>query len=232
MTTPAAPPTVRIVAGELENRKGATRLVIPTPRQPEWPPFLRAGEVILNRLQQFPPHAHQNEEVLTFVVEGVATYAVGAGPPESLSPGSARLMSAGSMAQHVITPARSGPIRWFNLVVAAPTSAAAPPRLQGSEPPASPHYDEDAHVREIVGKAGAMSSVAGLEVSEIDFVVPSTTFRRLGHGRRALVYALSGHGAVDDRPVDVGEAALVEGAAGISVAGDAGFRVIMATAPH
>lgn len=231
MASPTRTPTVRIIPGELENRKAATRLVIPNSKQPEWPPFMRVGEVILNRLQTFPPHPHENEEVLTFVVEGLATYVVDSGKPESLRPGSARLLSAAATVQHLITPARSGPIHWFNMVVTAPTSTGTKPRLQGSEPPTAPKYDEDAHVRNLVGGGGPMASVAGLEVSEIAFVVPSTTFRRVGHGRRALVYALAGHGAVDERPVDSGEAALIEGVEGISVGGDTGFRVIVATAP-
>jgi len=232
MATSAGAPMVRIVPGELETRNAPTRLVIPTSKQPEWPPFVRAGEVIVNRRQDFPPHAHENEEVLTYVVEGLAAYAVESGAVESLRPGSARLLSTSVSVKHRISPARSGPIRWFNLVVSAPGKAGPKPLMQASEPPTSPKYDEDAHVREIVGAKPGMTSVTGLEVSEIDFVVPSTTFRRLGHDRRGLVYALTGRGTVDSRPIDAGEAALVEGAAGIAIGGDVGFRVIVATAPR
>jgi len=232
METPDTAPTLRVVPGELETRNAPTRLVLPTSKQPAWPPFSRAGEVITSQGRAFPPHAHENEEVLTFLVEGVASYVVDTLPAESLAPGSARLISTSSKIMHTISPARRGPIRWFNLVVENPGFPAGKPRLQASEPPTSPRYDEDAQVRPLVGDGGPMTSASGFEAAEINFVVPSTTFRRVGHSRKALVYGLAGHGAVDGRAVDAGEAALVEGVAGIAVEGDAGFRVIVATAPR
>lgn len=77
-----------------------------------------------------------------------------------------------------------------------------------------------------------MASGAGLECQEITFVQPSTSFGHVGHDRRALVYVLAGKGTVSGQTIEGGEAALVEGTAGVALAGTEGLRVIFATAPR
>jgi hypothetical protein len=57
-------------------------------------------------------------------------------------------------------------------------------------------------------------------------------FRRLGHDRVAIGYALAGRGKLDEQAVDAGEAALVERAAGVALQGQAGFRVIFVSVPR
>jgi quercetin 2,3-dioxygenase len=232
MATPAGAPSIRVVAGEVETRAATTRLVIPTGAQPSWPPFLRAGETLADRVRQFPPHAHERQEVLTYVSEGFAVYQLENRPAEHLRGGSARLLTAGSHCSHRISPSRGGPIRWFSLVLAAPGAGSGGPKLQASELPPTPLYEENAVVRHLVGPAAPMVSGAGLECREITFVEPSTSFARVGHDRRALVYVLAGTGTVGGQPIEGGEAALVEGTAGVAVSGTEGLRVIFATAPR
>lgn len=231
MPSLAGPPALRIVAGVVETKNTTTRLVLPTAVQAAWPPYHRVAETVATRTRQFPPHAHEGEEVLTYVIEGSASYQLESGAIQPMRPGSARLLSATSRAAHRINPSQGGVIRWFSLVAGLPDGASGAVRLQASEPPASPRYDESAHVRPLVGPGATMTSAMGLESAEISFVELSTTYRRLGHGRRGLVYSLSGRGSVDGNPLEVGEAALVEGAAGIAIQGNEGFRVIVATAP-
>jgi redox-sensitive bicupin YhaK (pirin superfamily) len=231
MASLAGPPILRIVQGVVETRSATSRLVIPTSAQPAWPPYDRAGETVASRIRQFPSHAHEHQEVLTYMIEGSASYQLGAETPRSLRPGSARLLTAPSHTTHRISPAQGGPIRWFSLVIRLPEGAAGGARLQGSEPPVSPRYDETAQVRPLVGPGASMTSALEVECAEIVCVELSTTFRRLGHGRRGIVYVLAGRGSVDGHGVELGEAALIEGAAGMSIQGKAGFRAIAATAP-
>jgi redox-sensitive bicupin YhaK (pirin superfamily) len=229
---PRAPLSVRVIPGEVGTQGASTRLVIPTSAQPTWPPFERAGETVLLRAHSFGAHTHAQQEVLTYVSEGLATYQLESGAPDRLRPGSARLLTVSGPAAHRIAPARGGPIRWFSLVVGIPGGATdGGTRLQASEAPASPLVESNAIVRPLVGPTGPMRSAAGLECRELSFVAPGTTFLRVGHDRRGLIYAFAGRGSVDDSNVEGGEAALVEGAAGISLRGAEGFRAIAATAP-
>ncbi len=232
MATPASPPWIRVIPGEVETKRATTRLVIPTSVQPSWPPFVRAGETISDRQRQFPAHAHEHQEVLTYVTEGFASYQLEDRAAEPLQGGSARLLTAAARSSHRISPARGGPIRWFNLVVSLPGTSTAVPRLQASEEPATPLYEENALVRPLVGPGAPMTSGASLECREVTYIEETTTFHHVGHERRALVYALTGRGTVGGRAIEGGEGALVEGTAGVAILGKEGLRLIFASAPR
>jgi hypothetical protein len=99
----------------------------------------------------------------------------------------------------------------------------------GSEVPS--REEDTVLVRSIVGPRAAMVSSAGLESEELSFRTEGTTFRKVGVGRRAVLYAVSGRGSVDQKAIEAGEVAFVEGMPGIAVQGDGGFCGILATAP-
>jgi len=169
---------------------------------------------------------------LTYVTEGFASYQLESGTIEPLQRGSARLLTAPGRVSHRVSPAKGGAIRWFNLVVALPESSTGSPRLQ-SMGPQTPTIEEDTVlVRPILGPGAPMASAAGFECQELQFTGEATTFRRLSSNRRAILYAMSGRGAVDQREIEGGEAAFIEGMPGIAVQGRDGFRVILATAPR
>jgi redox-sensitive bicupin YhaK (pirin superfamily) len=227
-----SPPKVRIVAGEIQTQSATTRLVLPTVAQPAWPPFLRVAETIASRARPLAAHPHEHEEVLTLVSEGFASYQLENETPQLLRAGSARLLTSPARSSHRISPAQGGAIRWFNLVAGPIAPASSSPRLQASEPTEQPRVEENTLVRPLVGPGAPMSSGAGLEVREVSFVQPSATFQRVGHDRRAVVYAFSGHGSVDGRGLEAGEAALAEGVAAVSLQGSQGLRAVVATAPR
>lgn len=225
-------PSVRIVAGEIQTQSATTRLVLPTTSQPTWPPFLRVAETVAGRARQLAAHAHEHEEVLTVVTDGFASYQLESEASQALGPGSARLLTSPGRSLHRISPARGGAIRWFNLVVGPIAPSSAPPKLQASEPDERPRVEENALVRPLVGPGAPMASGVGLEARLVTFVQPSATFQRVGHDRRALVYALAGQGSVDGRSVEAGEAALAEGVAAVAMQGSKGLRALVATAPR
>ena len=232
MATPGIPPSLTILAGDVESTTVTTRLIIPSSARATWPPFMRVGETLANRFRTFPVHSHEHQEVLTYVSEGFASYSLEGHPADVLKPGSARFLISPSRSTHSISPAKGGPVRWFSLVITLPSAVSGKPWLQASETPSSPLYQGDAWVRPLVGATAPMRSEAALECREITFVEQSTTFQRVGHDRRGVVYALAGRGAVDGRGLESGEAALVEGAAGIAIQGTENLRVIVATVPR
>lgn len=208
-----------------------TRVVLPSAGHPGWPPFRRVSESEANRGRQLPEHAHEREEVLTYVTEGFASYQLAGGAVEPLARGSARLLTAPGRVTHRVAPAQGGAIRWFNLVVALPSDSTGAPRLQSMDPEAPTFEEDTVHVRPILGRGATMSSSLGLECHALQFSEESTTFRGVGADRRAVLYALSGRGSVDQREVEAGAAAFVEGLAGVAVHGAAGFAAILVTAP-
>jgi hypothetical protein len=87
-------------------------------------------------------------------------------------------------------------------------------------------------LRRIAGPGTTLRSSVGIESEAIEFRSTGATFRKVGHDRVAICYALSGRGRVDDQVVEGGEAALVEQAAGIALHGQAGFRIVLVHAPR
>ena len=232
MAAPAVTRSVRLVHGEIDSRVVSTRLLVPTASQPAWPPFRRIAESIASHGRQLPAHAHELEEVLTYVTEGFAAYQVEDGPVDSLPQGSARLLSAPSRVTHRVAPSRGAAVRWFNLVVGLPKGASGTPQLQ-SAGPERPSLDvDDVRVLPLVGARAPMVSATGLECQDMVFSQRSTTFLRVGELRRAVLYALAGQGTVDQEGVSAGSAVLAEGLPGVALQGSPGFRAIFATAPR
>ena len=224
--------TVRVVAGEIDSKDVTTRVVLPTTALPRWLPFQRATETIATPRRPFPPHRHEGVEVFTYVIEGSATYTYGSSSADPLESGSTKLLTAPTSASHAISPRKGRTVRWFSLVVALPDGRASAPGLQSSRAVTTDMQPDGTVLEELVGPRSALKSAAGLECEGIVFVQAGTVFRRVGHDRRAVVYALTGPGTIDYDPLDAGEAAFIENSAGVALQGDAGFRVILCSAPR
>jgi redox-sensitive bicupin YhaK (pirin superfamily) len=206
-------------------------MVIPSSAQGVWAPFERVGEIVATLGRRFPPHSHEAEEVLTYMVEGLASYELPPGPPTALEPGAVGLLVSSAKVVHTLKPSRGTTIRWFSLVADLPAGAAVPTRAQFDRPATSAPQADGSVTRRLVGPAASVTSAMGLEVEEVGFVTAGTSFRRIGHERRGVVYALSGRGDVDGQAIEIGEAALVENVSGIALRGSTGFRSLVATVP-
>lgn len=222
---------LRVVRGEIETRTVTTRLVIPSAGQSAWPPFMRLAESVASRGRQLPAHAHEREEVLTYVTDGFASYQVEDGPVEVLQPLSAQLLTSPTKVTHRVSPSKGGAIRWISLVMTLPDGFSGGRRLQSSTFDSPPVEEDNTLVRRLVGPRARMVTSSGFECTDIVFSENSTTFRRVGQDRRGLVYALAGRGTIDRQDIEAGEAVLMDGIPGTSVRGDEGFRVLLATAP-
>jgi redox-sensitive bicupin YhaK (pirin superfamily) len=176
-------------------------------------------------------HAHEREEVLTYVTEGFASYQFESGPIQPLRRGSGRLLTSPGRTTHCISPTQGGAIRWFNLVLSLPASSTGVARLQLMDPQEPAIEEDTVLVRSIVGPRSAMTSSAGLVCEELQFRTEGTTFRKVGPAQRALFYAMAGRGSVAHQPIESGEVAFVEGMPGIALHGEAGFGGIFASAP-
>ncbi|MGA8275608.1 MAG: pirin family protein [Thermoplasmata archaeon] len=223
---------VRVVPGEILSKDATTRAVVPSAAVPRWAPFERVAESIATPRRRFPPHRHESVEVLTYVIEGSGTYDYGSGPSTPLLAGSVNLLTAATSVTHGINPGKGQTIRYFAVIVTLPAVASSQPRMQSARPePPSPQPDGTVG-RTLVGHGKALVSAVGLECEAIEFRSAGTTFRKVGHDRVAIGYAVSGIGKVDNQALEAGEAALVDDAAGIAITGRAGLRLILTSAPR
>jgi quercetin 2,3-dioxygenase len=224
--------STRIVRGEVGTRDATTRTVIPTVAQPRWLSFERVAETIATPRRPFRPHRHEGVEVLTYVIEGSASYGCGPSSPDTLVTGATRLLTAPTSVSHAISPGKGQTVRWFAVVVSLPAGTAAAPRLQSGQADPTEVQPDGTIVRRLVGPGTTLTSSVGLEGEAIEFRSEGATFRKVGHDHAAVCYALSGRGRVDNDILDGGEAALVEESAGIALQGQPGFHVVLVRAPR
>jgi redox-sensitive bicupin YhaK (pirin superfamily) len=223
---------IRVVPGEIAAKDATVRVALPTSAQPHFPPFQRVAETISTPRRRVAQHHHAGVEVLTHVLEGSGVYEYGTSPPDPVRAGSTRLLTAATNVSHAINPAKGGTIRYFAVLTPLPPGDATESRVQSARGVESPPQADGTAVTHLVGPDAGVRSAIGLEGESLRFVADGTSFRKVGHGHLALCYALSGRGTVDGQPIDGGEAAFIEDAAGIALQGRVGFRAIVLRVPR
>jgi redox-sensitive bicupin YhaK (pirin superfamily) len=232
MSAPAPPSVLRWVPGEVKSGATTSRLLVPTAVVSSWAPFTRVVETLATAPRSLPSHGHEHEEVLTWVVEGFASYQFGSEPPVPTPTNSALLLYAPSKISHRVSPAQGGTVRWLSIVVSLPDEDTGTPRARSDRTVESDLQADGTLVRPLAGAGSRLTTRSGLVAREIRFSQGGTTFQAIGRERRAILYVLAGRGEVDTQPVEVGEGVLVEHISGIAVHGHPGLRVLLASAPQ
>lgn len=230
-TSSPAGPTIQWVPGEVVAKATTARLMLPTTNVTSWSPFTRIVETIATTSRQPPSHAHEGEEVLTYMFEGFADYQFGNDPPVSLPPGSVRLLTATGKASHRIAPSKGSTVRWMSVVLDLPPGTVGESRIQGGSPRPSEMQPDGSVITELVGLNSGLASKSGLIAKEVRFAQDGTAFNRIGHGRRGFAYAIGGRGAIDNQPIETGEGVLLDRVAGVALHGQRGLRLLIGSAP-
>jgi redox-sensitive bicupin YhaK (pirin superfamily) len=230
----AAPPVASLkwVSGEVQSGATTARVLVPSSMAPNWAPFTRVVETIATGSRTAPSHAHEHEEVLTWVVEGFASYQYESGEAAAAHTNSVLLLDAPTKVSHRVSPAQGGTVRWVSLVLSLPQPESGASRLQTERSTESEIQSEGSFVRPLVGTGSKVPTLTGLVAREIRFAEASTTFQPVGRGRRAILYVLAGRGAVDTQAVQVGEGILAENVSGLAVHGRPGLSILLASAPR
>jgi redox-sensitive bicupin YhaK (pirin superfamily) len=228
--TPFMP--IRVHSGEISATDATTRVLLPTRAQPRWPPFERIAETIATPRRRFPPHRHEGVEVLTHVIEGTGAYELGPGPPAALGPGSTWLLSAPTSIAHAINPGRGQTMRYVTVIATLSATSQGTAGVQTAELGDSIEQPDGTVVHHLVGPGSGLASRVGLECESIEFASDGVAYRRIGHDRLGVCYALTGRGMVSNESLDTGEAALAEDVAGVAIEGRAGLGVVFLTAPR
>jgi quercetin 2,3-dioxygenase len=223
---------IRVITGEISAKDATTRAVLPTAAVPKCPPFERVAETIATPRRRFPPHRHEGVEVLTYVIEGSGTHEFGADPPFRVESGATSLLTAATSVAHSMNPGAGQTLRWFAVMTALPAGAGVSNRIQSGRAVPSAVQPDGTVVRSLVGPEAPMTSAMGLACEAIEFRAAGVAFRRVGHDRIAICYAVTGSGQVDGSPLDAGEAALAEDASGIGIKGRPGLLVMLASVPR
>jgi quercetin 2,3-dioxygenase len=222
----------RIVLGRVRQSDVSTRTILPTPRSPEFDPYLRIAESIGTSRKDPVLHTHLDEEIAMVVLEGAVDHLVSDGHRSMLDQGTVLVATAGQELRHGFRVGAGRTARWLSVVTRLGGAASASSIAIGILPEGTgAPGPEGAIVRELVGANAAVPSPAHSVLKEVRFVNPGTIFLSLGRGRRGFAYALKGEGRVQDQPISAGQAALLEPQAGIALRGEPGFWTIFGSAP-
>jgi redox-sensitive bicupin YhaK (pirin superfamily) len=226
------PSRFRLIVGQVDVSDVTTRVLFPTSQLEDWSPFTRFGETIATPRKRLGDHGHHHQEVMLYILEGAAIHSQPGGQVDQLAAGSVLWLTAPGDAKHAANPGKGRTSRWISIVLELPSQVQdAAPVYRFTHPARPPVGADGTVVTALVGSRARVPSESGLECSDIVFAAEGTSFVEVGHGRRGIVYVVSGEGRIDDAELEVGEAALVEEIGGVALHGLVGFRVIFATAP-
>ena len=208
-------------------------LLFPTRDAPSFLPFQRFAESMATSRKKGELHSHIGEEVITYVLEGYIDHEDGSGNHASLTQGSLLVLTARDEARHALRMERGRTARWLSIVVRLPAAGEAPSTSLQVMTPERASVGSDGTIRtSLVGPNGPARASSGLELSDIGFVKEGTGFLRVGRDRRGIAYVLSGVGSVNDHSLEPGHAVLLENRSGLSLNGEAGYRVALASVPR
>jgi len=231
---PASEPReMTIVHGEIDASDMTTHLLFPTRDSPPFLPFQRFAESMATSRKKGELHSHVGEEVFAYVLEGYIDHEDGSGHHASLTEGSLLALTARDEIRHALRMERGRTARWLSIVVRLPVATDAPPASLQIMAPERPPAGSDGTIRTpLVGSKGPARTPSGLELTDIGFAKEATAFLRLGRDRRGIAYVLSGIGSVEDHGLEPGHGVLLENMSGLSLHGEAGYRVALASVPR
>ena len=218
-------------ATEIDGVQG--HVLVPTPDQGAWPPFVRFAESEgAAGLRPADPHPHRAEEVLAYVVDGRLVNVDASGRSIEMPGGSGLLLTASPESSHDVGPASGARARWISVVAhLSERDRPGAPSYHPIDAPAARPVGTGVERRELVGPHGPARSAGGLEVAEYLLAPQSAVEIPLDVDRRSIAYVFEGQGRIQDREVPTHSAALSEHIERLMVEGPNGLRLFLASIP-
>jgi redox-sensitive bicupin YhaK (pirin superfamily) len=155
-----------------------------------------------------PMHPHENDEIVTYMLQGVLRHADSAGSAYDVTPDRLMVMNAGRRFEHEEGVARDGiRAKWIQIFV-RPRSANLEPGVQVVDLPVTPR----GQWRHLVGneRSGAPAFVRN-EVDIYDVLADAAELSiPTIAGRHAFVHVLAGEARVAGQPLTAGEGILLQ----------------------
>jgi hypothetical protein len=175
----------------------------------------------------FGTHAHQDMEIVSYVIEGELSHKDSMGNGSIIRPGDVQRMSAGTGVRHSeFNPSPVNPVHFLQIWILPDRRGHAPGYEQKSFPPA----ERDGRLRVVASRDGREGSVALHQDALLfagSFVAGQTARHELDAGRHAWVHVVRGSIDVNGTSLEAGDAAAIEGAAPIDLAGTSGGDVLL-----
>ena len=179
----------------------------------------------------WPLHPHRDVEGLTYVVEGRFGHQDNVGGPFGPLPaGSVQRMTLGSGALHSeLNASKTEPMRFIQIWILPDTASLQP----GVEQRIFTKADRTNRLLEVIafegGEAVMVHQDASVHVASLDPEVEVT--HRIGDGRGAYAYLISGRASLDDQAVSTGDAAKVTDQPAVRVVAQEPSELILVDVP-
>lgn len=226
---------MRVASSRIDLSDVSGRVLFPSPLQGPWLPFLRFADTTTTGGGDDPEgHAHVEEEVLNYIIQGRTEYEDNAGHRSILEPGMLELLTAREETRHKLVGLKGVTgSRWLSVVVRLPSGSGGPShRFQVTHAPAPLDAGEVAIERFLVGPESPVESGAGLAVTDLEFRTEGQCNCPIGRERRAVAYLFEGSAIVGGPSLQTGDGELIENASQISIRAGPGTRVLLASVPR
>jgi hypothetical protein len=179
------------------------------PRHMGWGPLRVINEDRVAPGEGFPPHAHRDMEIVTYVLSGALEHKDSLGTGSVIRPGDVQRMSAGTGVRHSeCNPSATEPVHLLQIWIEPARRGIAP----GYEQKAFPDADKRGRLRVIAspeGRAGSVTIQQDAVVSATVLEPGERVTHTLGAGRRAWVQVARGAVTLNGQPLAQGDGAAV-----------------------
>lgn len=167
----------------------------------------------------FPPHGHQDMEIVTWVLEGALQHRDSMGNGSVIRPGEAQYMSAASGVQHSeFNASRSEPLHLLQMWV-LPARRGGEPRYGQLEVPEDARRNRFALTASPDGAEGSMVLGQDARFYVADLAPGADLAQELDPNRRAWLHVATGRVRLGERELGPGDGAGLEGEARLELSG-------------
>jgi len=177
--------------------------------------------------QGFPTHAHQDMEIITYVLEGAVAHKDSTGTSAVVRPGEVQRMTAGTGVRHSeFNNSKTDELHLLQIWI-VPDRRGLPP---GYEQKAFPREELRGKLRLVADRAGSQGAVRisqDVSVYATTLEAGETVSHPLARGRHAWVHVARGELALNGLALKAGDGAAVSEEAALSLEGKAGAEVLL-----
>jgi len=177
--------------------------------------------------QGFPTHAHQDMEIITYVLEGAVAHKDSTGTSAVVRPGEVQRMTAGTGVRHSeFNNSKTDELHLLQIWI-VPDRRGLPP---GYEQKAFPREELRGKLRLVADRAGSQGAVRisqDVSVYATTLEAGETVSHPLARGRHAWVHVARGEVALNGLALKAGDGAAVSEEAALSLEGKAGAEVLL-----
>jgi hypothetical protein len=174
----------------------------------------------------FGEHPHRDMEIITWVLEGALRHRDSLGNGGVLGPGECQAMTAGSGIKHSeYNASDTEPVHLLQVWI-MPARRALPPSYAQQPFPAEGRASRWQAVASAAGEAGALKINADATLAVADLPAGASLARAVGAARHGYLHVAFGKVTVNGKPLEGGDAMMLDGPADIEIRAGAPSQVL------